>query len=531
MAHTPYRPQPEVELLSTVPVTIEDAIRGLEDAALGVCAARTGLERLYNIPGSSLVNFRQVPRIVESLQQDWRNVPVKGRPDACFVEVHGRLEIHMHPCFMGERLMEGMRGAVGTLLLRYSSTLNCVPLGFKSLLPAGTHAALVFESPYVHFLIDFRAIGFVPKEGHRLVGKVGEVQTAIGINFTILNCFNLLVHKSALPSGVWFDAKESAWMTETGKLGGDGLPLCVQISKPIAEDSGPDPLNFRGILCWSELNGRAGTSLRKEADDPRLYSGELPQATAKPEGKKKRTSTVDVSLPKRDGKAAKHVVASGPLEDGDAAHGQKPRRKLTTGIGASRDGAAPPAAPLEAKAAKKTKSAGITKVAGTGASSAGTLTTEVPAAALTAQSTAGTGTAGKAAGSSGGAKSRSAPEPRDADEAATSLGPSSATAPHRVPKPERAKRKVEVAPGPGDGVEVDYVLASGDTVAGKALSAGKEKRRRSGIAGAGGVDAVALAAGEAYEESVSICGTAVELAARKPKKKSDQNAREVKAEP
>merc|ERR1719343_481565 len=109
------------------------------------------------------------------------------------------MEAHMNPCFMGDRLVEGMRGSVGTLLFRYSSDLQCIPVGFKRLEPCGTHAAVVAESPYIHFLINFTTIGFVPQVGKSLLGRIQETQTAIGMNVQILNAFNFFVRKADLP--------------------------------------------------------------------------------------------------------------------------------------------------------------------------------------------------------------------------------------------------------------------------------------------------------------------------------------------
>merc|ERR1719203_2608529 len=123
----------------------------------------------------------------------------------------------MHPCFMGDRLMEGMRGAAGHLLMRYTRKLKYVPLGFRQLRPAGSHGAIVGESAYVHFLIEFLAVGFRPAKGRRLIGRLGAVQTAVGVNYSVLSNFNFFVHKANLPSGAWFDVAEGTWMLDTKK--------------------------------------------------------------------------------------------------------------------------------------------------------------------------------------------------------------------------------------------------------------------------------------------------------------------------
>mmetsp|Transcript_57208 Transcript_57208/g.150553 ORF Transcript_57208/g.150553 Transcript_57208/m.150553 type:complete len:440 (+) Transcript_57208:122-1441(+) len=246
LAHTAYKPVPEVELLGCQPITIEDAVRGLEEAVAGDEG-----EAHHNVPGSALVNFRQVPRILESLKKDWLNLPVGERP-ACFVRVHGRLETHMHPCFLGEKLVAGLRGASGMLLLKFSSVLDCVPLGFTSMEPAGSHAAVVGESPYVHFLADFWAVGFVPRESQWLVGRISEIQTARGMNLQVLNSFNFFAPRWCVPPQLWFDHAAGRWTDDTvpadSALAQEWGAAWVQIKGRITESSGSYPVNFRGSV-------------------------------------------------------------------------------------------------------------------------------------------------------------------------------------------------------------------------------------------------------------------------------------------
>jgi len=248
-AHTAYRPHPEVELLGSRPVTVREAIRGLEEAVANG-AEGAGVDQ-DSMPGSTLITYRQIPRVLESLRAEWSaEVPEAERPTECFAEVRGRLRVHLHPCFLGKRLLEGMRQAAGSLLMRYSRALKHVPLGFKQLIPAGTHAALVGESAYVHFLIEFLAIGLLPQSGQRLLGKLGTVQTAVGANFTILGNFNSFVSKWDLPEGSWFDTQQGCWMLNgEERLGAKPGPICLEISQSVQETSGFHPVNFKSVLA------------------------------------------------------------------------------------------------------------------------------------------------------------------------------------------------------------------------------------------------------------------------------------------
>jgi len=248
-AHTAYRPVPEVELLGIRRISVDDAVRGLEEAIAGDDGFDAGAA-VVNTPGTSLITFQQVPRVLESLRNEWSSVPKGDRPDSsCFVEVRGRLCMHMHPCFLGERLLEGMRGATGALLLRYNRILKSVPLGFKELRPAGSHGAVVGESAYVHFLMEFRAICFNPKVKSRLMGRLGSVQTPIGVNCTVLNNFNFFVHKLDLPEDAWFDSAAGGWMLHDRKIGGESnRSLSLTVTRPCVESSGTQPVNFKGVL-------------------------------------------------------------------------------------------------------------------------------------------------------------------------------------------------------------------------------------------------------------------------------------------
>lgn len=254
LAHTPFRPRPVVECLGIRPISAEDAARGLAKSVDPDDGSKQEMQ--YELPGSTMVNFRQIPGIIEALQTDWVNLPGKDRPADCFIEVTGRLETHMHPCFLGEKLVFGLRGVAGTLLLRFNKLLQCVPLGFTRLEPAGTHAAVVGVSPYVHFLVDFKAVGFVPKRDQWLVGRVAQQQTVQGLNILILNCFNMFVKRSTLPSQLRWDDEAQSWVYDNqgkAKSMRDRGPVWVK-NNTVSDllNKGPIPGLF-GLIPWPPL--------------------------------------------------------------------------------------------------------------------------------------------------------------------------------------------------------------------------------------------------------------------------------------
>jgi len=230
LAHTPFRPRPQVQLLQSTPKTVETAA-GAFPAALE--DASCSLDHHYTLPGSAYISYKSIPAIGESRQADWLHITNGCRPSDCFVEVRGLLETHMHPCFLGDKLRVGLQGAVGALLLHFNANLRCVPLCFTRLQPAGTHAAVVGESPYVHFLADFTAIGFAPMVGHHLIGRASKRQTRLGINLVILNCFNTFVRKQSLPAELSFDKRNGTWVHGSNA---DALtlgnPIWVEVGSP-----------------------------------------------------------------------------------------------------------------------------------------------------------------------------------------------------------------------------------------------------------------------------------------------------------
>lgn len=277
LPHTPFRPIPEVEFLGRTPLSVEEAVAALEaSCSVGLKGGSTAA----NVPGSSLVAFRQIPDVVRSLKMDWLPLAADARP-SCFFEVHGRMEAHLHPCFMGERLVEGMRGSVGQLLLQYNADLKCMPLGFKRLYPAGTHAAIVAESPYVHFLIEFHAIGFAPSIGMRMLGRPAETQTAIGCNVKVLNVFNVFVSKRDLPQDARFEQQEGKWVRgpEKRPLVNPANPSWVEVK---------DHLNLKGILDLEAGSVAQPAMKKRKSKHSEGIDAEAAGAGRKEEGLKKR---------------------------------------------------------------------------------------------------------------------------------------------------------------------------------------------------------------------------------------------------
>lgn len=327
LAHTPHRPRPEVEFLDVAPISTEAAIRGLQSSLSRIAGVD---EAEYEAPGSTLVNFKQLPGILETLRTDWVRWEGAARPAACFVEVHGRLEMHMHPCFLGPKLALGMRGAAGSLLLRFSERLRCVPIGFTFLEPVGTYGAVVGESPYVHFLLEFRAVGFVPKQGDCLVGKASQHQTAVGLNILVLNTFNCFVTRKRLPSAFWFNREESRWedgdsQTPVSHTSG---PVWMILTSKLQECSGHGPVSLFGILQWpAPVSG---------AEPAAIVDGDLPApGKARSSARAELAALADANAADGTGGGKAHKkrraaeLAAVPVSDANIEEKSRGKRKAT----------------------------------------------------------------------------------------------------------------------------------------------------------------------------------------------------------
>lgn len=218
LAHQPFKVCPDVELISKKFLTFEDAADLLangvgcrkiqSDSAEDLLRARESLE----VPGASLISFQSIEKIVQSLQEEWTTWPKKLRlKRSPFLLVTGRLEINLHPVYLGD-LGVGLRGQAGTLLHRWVEELQCIPLGFKEISPVGKHGAVVAASPFVHFYVHFKAVGFAPKKGDWLRGRVCEVQIEAGLNVTLVGLANCHIASKHLPRALRFCKKTKRWL-------------------------------------------------------------------------------------------------------------------------------------------------------------------------------------------------------------------------------------------------------------------------------------------------------------------------------
>lgn len=216
LAHAPFKARPRVELLASRSISIADATQHI-----GRFIDKELVAFQANVSDNSIIKIKQLPEVHERLRSDCgpHLDGHDGSPADCFVEVFARLEVHMSPYFLGTKFKHGLRRAVMELLLEHNPTLRCVPMTFSKLKTVGKRAALVHESPYTHFLVQFYSIGFAPKPEQWLIGRTGSIQTPRGISVTIMSLFSGFVSSEGVPRGYRYDADQKAW------IDGDGRPL------------------------------------------------------------------------------------------------------------------------------------------------------------------------------------------------------------------------------------------------------------------------------------------------------------------
>jgi len=334
LAGAPWRNQPEVELLRKVPITVEEAVGKLdkfiekhgEDMKMGLDAASVNLNRL--------------PEVLGHLREYWNRSGVFGdEATDCFVEVHGRLEVHLHPCYIGEKLAEGIRRPAFEMLMRYSSVLGCIPLAYTKLKPTGTHGAIVAESPWVHFVADFTAVGFVLAKDKRWLASFQNVknrkEVRNGINLLSLGFISCFVPKDTLPKEITYSDSGNAWVDEQGlRLREESRPVVINIS---SFQASADFLDVKGKLEWppqghaalaspARLKEGGGSSSATAAS-----SGGEPKAEGDPapNGKRKKDAAPSAAdAPKRSGRLPGDAASAGDTKaavGGDKEH--KKRRK------------------------------------------------------------------------------------------------------------------------------------------------------------------------------------------------------------
>ncbi|CAK9105843.1 unnamed protein product [Durusdinium trenchii] len=343
---------PEVELLRKEYISFENAADALENAVGCRKTSDASTEELLQGRDTldvSTVSYGSIEMAAKSLREDWTTWPAKLRPRRSpFLLVTGRLEINLHPLYLNN-LGKGLRVQAGRLLFRWVEELQCIPLGFQELTPAGKYGAVVTTSPFVHFYMVFKAVAFAPKKDDWLMGRLCQVQIEDGMNITLAGLFNCFIKASNLPSGFrfcsrtkrWLDVRASLPENERGEVQGaepDRVYLRLTADALVDKFQQSGKLcNFRAKLGWppeevprllKEVQAREKEEARRQKQRPSSKvagSGDGPEEASKP---KRKLADEDPSAASGKKKRLRQMASTPPkAEKEETTSAPSPRKK------------------------------------------------------------------------------------------------------------------------------------------------------------------------------------------------------------
>ncbi|KAM4908284.1 DNA-directed RNA polymerase I subunit RPA43 [Sylvia borin] len=116
-----------------------------------------------------------------------------ARRYSCLVAAPHRRHVALPPRFLG-RKRSGIRAQLDAELLRYSESLQGVPVAYDNIKVVGELGDIYDDQGFIHLNIEADFIIFSPKKGKKLVGVINKVApTHIGC--LIHGCFNASIPK------------------------------------------------------------------------------------------------------------------------------------------------------------------------------------------------------------------------------------------------------------------------------------------------------------------------------------------------
>ncbi|XP_030301210.1 DNA-directed RNA polymerase I subunit RPA43 isoform X1 [Calypte anna] len=116
-----------------------------------------------------------------------------GRRYSCLVVVPHRKHVALPPRYLG-RKRSGIRALLDTELLRYSESLQGVPVAYDNIKVVGELGDIYDDQGFIHLNIEADFIVFSPKKGKKLVGVINKVAPS-HIGCLIHGCFNASIPK------------------------------------------------------------------------------------------------------------------------------------------------------------------------------------------------------------------------------------------------------------------------------------------------------------------------------------------------
>ncbi|NXY86482.1 RPA43 polymerase, partial [Alcedo cyanopectus] len=127
-----------------------------------------------------------------------------GRRYSCLVAAPHRRHIALAPRYLG-RKRTGIRAQLDAELLRYSKSLQGVPLAYDNIRVLGELGDIYDDQGFIHLNVEVDFIIFSPKKGKKLVGVINKVAPS-HIGCLIHGCFNASIPKPEKMSIVQWQA-------------------------------------------------------------------------------------------------------------------------------------------------------------------------------------------------------------------------------------------------------------------------------------------------------------------------------------
>ncbi|XP_014749084.1 PREDICTED: DNA-directed RNA polymerase I subunit RPA43 [Sturnus vulgaris] len=116
-----------------------------------------------------------------------------ARRHSCLVAAAHRRHVALPPRFLG-RKRSGIRAQLDAELLRYSESLQGVPVAYDNIKVVGELGDIYDDQGFIHLNIEADFIIFSPKKGKKLVGVINKVAPS-HIGCLIHGCFNASIPK------------------------------------------------------------------------------------------------------------------------------------------------------------------------------------------------------------------------------------------------------------------------------------------------------------------------------------------------
>ncbi|KAJ8267288.1 hypothetical protein COCON_G00124600 [Conger conger] len=176
-------------------------------------------------------------------------------PYSCLVVETHRRHIALSPLYLRKK-KTGIQEQLNAELLKYSESLNGVPLAYDDIKVVGQHGDIHDDSELIHMNIEAVFVIFQPRRGQKLSGVINKVGVS-HVGCLVHGCFNAAVPRPA-------QVTQEAWL-QAGL--GVGHALEFQVSQLDADTAGV--LLIRGRLDkhrtrnLAEVCGAGGWSLQR----------------------------------------------------------------------------------------------------------------------------------------------------------------------------------------------------------------------------------------------------------------------------